>query len=312
MTVVRYGSHPSQYGELSLPDEPGPWPVAVIIHGGFWRTAYGADLGAELAADLVQHGFAAWNLEYRRVGDDPDRGGGGWPSTCLDVAAAVDLLAADGQTVAAGRLDLSRVIAIGHSAGGHLAGWLAGRGSMPAGAPGASPLVPLTGFLSQAGVLDLGFGMKENTGRGAIRKFLGALSNGPDDDTDTDTDTRLASPCAMLPTGVPSVCVHGTADDDVPLRQSQRFVAAARRAGDDSRLLVLPGADHYSLIDVTSPSWAVCRAAVRELARPRRRPREASLTSLHPSGPHGGAPAGNEADLQADGFVARVDGGEVY
>jgi acetyl esterase/lipase len=116
----------------------------VVIHGGSWRPAYGADLACDLAEDLVRHGLAAWNLEYRRVGDDPDHGGGGWPATCRDVAAAVDLLAATGQTLAAGRLDLSRVVAIGHSAGGQLAGWLAGRGSLPADAPGASPVVPST------------------------------------------------------------------------------------------------------------------------------------------------------------------------
>jgi acetyl esterase/lipase len=139
---VRYGRHPSQYGVLSLPGGPRPWPVAVVIHGGFWRTAYSADLASDLAEDLVRHGFAAWNLEYRRVSDDPDRGGGGWPATCLDVAAAVDLLAVTGQSLAAGRLGLSRVVAIGHSAGGQLAGWLAGRGSLPADAPGASPVVP--------------------------------------------------------------------------------------------------------------------------------------------------------------------------
>ena len=121
MTFVRYGTHPSQHGVLSLPDGPSPWPVAVVIHGGFWRTAYGADLVSDLAEDLVRHGFAAWNLEYRRVGDDPGHGGGGWPATCLDVAAAVDLLAATGPARAAGRLDLSRVVAIGHSAGGRLA-----------------------------------------------------------------------------------------------------------------------------------------------------------------------------------------------
>lgn len=258
VTLVRYGTHPSQYGVLSLPDGPGPCPVAVVIHGGFWRTAYGADLTSDLAEDLARHGFAAWNIEYRRVGENPDRGGGGWPATCLDVAAAVDLLAATGQNLAAGRLDLSRVVAIGHSAGGQLAGWLAGRGSLPAGAPGASPLVPLTGFVSQAGVLDLALALEEDLGAGAVRDFLGPGS---------DAEARsLASPSALLPMGVPSVCVHGTDDGDVPLGQSQRFVAAARHAGDDSRLLTLPGTDHYALIDVTSPAWAACRAAVIDLA----------------------------------------------
>jgi acetyl esterase/lipase len=260
VVLVRYGTHPSQYGVLGLPDGPGPWPVAVVIHGGFWRTAYGADLASDLAEDLVRHGFAAWNLEYRRVGGDPDRGGGGWPTTCLDVAAGVDLLAAAGQRLAAGRLDLSRVVAIGHSAGGQLAGWLAGRGSLPADAPGASPVVPLTAFVSQAGVLDLALALRDELGSGAIRNFLGAWAD--------DCEARLlACPSALLPMGVPSMCVHGTADEDVPLSQSQRFVAAARRAGDDSRLLVLPGTDHYSLIDVMSPAWAACRTVVLDLAR---------------------------------------------
>jgi acetyl esterase/lipase len=260
VTLLRYGTHPSQHGVLSLPDSAGPWPVAVVIHGGFWRTAYGADLTSDLAEDLVRHGFAAYNVEYRRVGGDPDRGGGGWPATCLDVAAAVDLLAATGQTLAAGRLDLARVVAIGHSAGGQLAAWLAGRGSLPADAPGASPVVPLTGFVSQAGVLDLALALKEGLGSGATRNFLGASADDPE-------ARSLACPSALLPMGVPSMCVHGTADDDVPLSQSQRFVAAARHAGDDSRLLVLPGTDHYSLIDVTSPAWVACRTAVLDLTR---------------------------------------------
>lgn len=172
----------------------------------------------------------------------------------------MDLLATTGQTLAAGRLDLSRVVAIGHSAGGQLAGWLAGRGSLPVDAPGASPVVPLSGFVSQAGVLDLVFALKEGLGSNAIRSFLGAWADDP--------DTRsLACPSALVPMGIPSMCVHGTVDDDVPLSQSQRFVATARRAGDDARLLVIPGADHYSLIDVTSPAWAACRTAVLDLAR---------------------------------------------
>jgi acetyl esterase/lipase len=152
------------------------------------------------------------------------------------------------------------VVAIGHSAGGQLAGWLAGRGSLPSDAPGASPVVPLTGFVSQAGVLDLKLALKEDLGSGAVRNFLGACADDPE-------ARALACPSALLPMGVPSMCVHGTADDDVPVSQSQRFVAAARRAGDDSRLLVLPGTDHYALIDVTSPAWAACRTVVLELAR---------------------------------------------
>ena len=258
MQVIRYGNHPSQYGSLSLPSTPGPWPVVVIVHGGFWRTAYGAELGEPLAAELVQHGFAAWNLEYRRVGDDSKAGGGGWPTTCLDVAAGVDALAGPGQEAAGGRLDLSRVVALGHSAGGHLVGWLAGRGVRGAAAPGGSPLVPITGFVSQAGVLDLELAMADNLGAGAAQAFLG-------DRAGDAAEVALASPVVSVPTSVPSVCVHGTADDVVPINQSESYLAAATAAGDRCRLVPVSGADHSAPIDVSSAAWAACLAAALEL-----------------------------------------------
>lgn len=220
--MLRYGSHPSQHGALYLPASPGPWPVVVVVHGGFWRTAYGADQGLPLAQDLAAAGIAAWNLEYRRVGDDPVAGGGGWPGTCLDVAAGVDLLATTGQQEADGQLDLSRVVALGHSAGGHLAGWLAGRAASLPGTPGAEPVVPITGFVSQAGVLDLALAQADNLGSGAAQAFLGGS---------TGTALALASPVERLPSGVPSICVHGTADDVVPINQSESFVAPVTSAG---------------------------------------------------------------------------------
>jgi len=258
VTLLRYGPHPSQHGQLSLPAGSGPWPVAVVVHGGFWRAIYGAEFGTDLAEDLMRHGVAAWNVEYRRVGNDPGSGGGGWPDSCLDVAAALDLLATGGQVAAGGQLDLSRVVAVGHSAGGQLAGWLAGRVSLAKGVPGASPLVPLTGVVCQAGVLDLELALRQDLGRGAVRDFMGGGADDP-------RARALASPAARLPLGLPSVCVHGSADDIVPLSQSESFVAAARRAGDDSRLVTLPGVDHFALIDVSTPAWAACRAAVLDL-----------------------------------------------
>ena len=172
--MVRYGPHPSQYGVLHLPDTPGPWPVAVVVHGGFWRGCYGAELGTPLAEDLAAAGVASWNLEYRRVGSDPRTGGGGWPNSCLDVAAGLDLLGADVQLAAAGQLDLTRVVAVGHSAGGQLAAWLASRPALhdamegTDGTPGAKPALTLAGFVSQAGVLDLDRAEGENLGDGAV------------------------------------------------------------------------------------------------------------------------------------------------
>src|SRR3954452_9441090 len=112
----RYGSHFHQFADLLQPaDGAGPFPVAVVIHGGFWREQFTLELGDDLARDLAWRGWAAWNIEYRRVGEVS---GGGYPTTLEDVAAAVDALAQLDTDV---DLDLDRVVAIGHSAGGQLA-----------------------------------------------------------------------------------------------------------------------------------------------------------------------------------------------
>jgi acetyl esterase/lipase len=241
-----YGEDPSQYAEMLLPAGSAPAPVVVIVHGGYWRSGYGAELGQPLAADLVKHGFATVNVEYRRVG-----GGGGWPQTGQDVAAAVDALGTAGQQLAAGRLDLNRVAGLGHSAGGQLVGWLAAR---------RSPAVALTAVVLQAGVLDLVRAADEGLGGGAVADFLGGT---PTQVPDVYAD---ASPIARLPLRVPSVCVHGRQDTTVPIDQSRRFVAAARQAGDDSELREFDG-DHFDPITVGSPAWTLCVTALtRQLA----------------------------------------------
>ncbi len=125
---VPYGEHRSQYGELALPDGDGPHPVAVLVHGGRWEHFYGRQIMRPQAEDLVARGWATWNVEYRRLGGD-----GGYEATHADVAAAVDLLAERPEP-----LDLSTVVAIGHSAGGQLALWLAARGAPITGAPRAA------------------------------------------------------------------------------------------------------------------------------------------------------------------------------
>lgn len=246
---VRYGAHPEQYADLHLPASGTALAVVVVVHGGFWRAGYGADLGTPLAVDLANTGLAAWNLEYRRVG-----GGGGWPATFTDVAAGVDALRDRGQRAAGGRLDISRVVLLGHSAGGHLVVWAAGRHRLPAGAPGAAPAVRPVGAVSQAGVLDLVDGAR--LGGGAVTDLLGGTPE------TVPSRYRLASPVALAPLGVPVVCVHGTADNVVPLRQSERFVAADRA---QATLESLKGVGHFELIDPVTPAWARCRAAVNRL-----------------------------------------------
>ena len=256
--TFHYGDHPAQFAELSLPSGTSLVGVVVIVHGGFWRDAYGADLGRPLARDLVNRGWAALNVEYRRVGPNAQAGGGGWPTTCLDVAAAVDALAVQGQRIAGGRLDLSRVVALGHSAGGHLAGWLASRAHQEPGAPGAAPQVTLSGAVIQAGVMDLVGGYEADLGGGAVAAFMGGS---PDDLAEA---YGQASPVARVPLHVSTVCVHGRSDDVVPISQSETFVAAAREAGDTSELLAFDG-DHLDVIDTGHQGWELCVEALERL-----------------------------------------------
>ncbi|MFC5140634.1 alpha/beta hydrolase family protein [Actinomycetospora rhizophila] len=249
-----YGPDPAQYGVLHLPPGGQRVPVVVVVHGGYWRAAYGLELGTPLAVDLTNRGIAAWNVEYRRVG-----AGGGWPTTFTDVAAAVDLLPDSVQKAADGRLDLERVVFLGHSAGGQLVGWAASRERLDTGRPGADPRVTPVGTVSQAGVLDLVAGAAANLGGGAVVDLLGGPPEAVAD------RYALASPAALVPAPAPVVCVHGDADTVVPLDQSQRYVAAAGAARGDARLRVLPGADHFAVIDPAQQAWAAVREEVEGL-----------------------------------------------
>ena len=213
-----YGSDPSQYGVLY-----GEGPVAVLIHGGFWKAEYGLELMDALAADLVARGWAAWNIEYRRLGN-----GGGVPYTLDDVGAAIDHL---DQLPG---VDLSRVVAIGHSAGGHLAAWAATRDHQR---------VAVTGVVSQAGVLDLQRAAELRLSNGVVERFL---KNQP---------TDVASPIERLPLGVPALLTHGGRDDIVPVEISERF---ARASG--ASLVVEPGEDHFGHLDPANPLWKAVTA----------------------------------------------------
>lgn len=245
-----YGADQAQqFGDLYLPPpsvarQPG---VVVVLHGGFWLSSYGLSLGAPLAQDLASRGWAAWNLEYRRVG-----AGGGWPTTFADVAAGIDALA---DLAATNRLDLSNVIAVGHSAGGQLAAWAAGRPALPASAPGPVPRVALSFVVSQAGVLDLALAARQNLGDGAVERFLGA---GP---TEAPERYQIASPQQQIPLAVPVLCVHSRRDANVPFSQSAGYVAAATAAGARASLTEVSG-DHFTVIDPRSAAWRTVVAAL--------------------------------------------------
>ena len=238
--TVRYGDDPSQFGELSLPDGT-PRGVVVVIHGGFWKAQYDLSLGRPLAGSLVEEGWAAWNLEYRRVGP-AEGGGGGAPQTFDDVAAGIDRLAGvDG-------LDTSVVITLGHSAGGHLATWAAGRSD--ARCPGDR--CGLAGGSARPG--------PRRPRRASAAARSDALLGHPAGPGDAAYD-----PAQQLPLAVPVRCVHGTGDVVVPIDQSRGYVEAATAAGADATLSEVEG-DHFVVVDPDSDAWARTLALLDGLA----------------------------------------------
>jgi acetyl esterase/lipase len=251
----RYGEDPSQFADLYLPSGARKPGVVVIIHGGYWRSAYGADLGEPLARDLAGRGYPCWNLEYRRVGN-----GGGWPGTFEDIGAGIDLLA---EAAAGHGLDLTTVTALGHSAGGHLAVWAAGRDGLPAGSPVGGPArVPLTAVVSQSGVLNLAQAHDLNLSNGAVEDLLGASPAAEPE------RYRWADPMSAVPLPVPVYALHGEEDTTVPLSQSESYVAAAAQAGAATELLLIPG-DHFAMITPGTEAWERVVAAVDQTATTR-------------------------------------------
>jgi acetyl esterase/lipase len=216
--------------------DPAGAVLAVFIHGGFWRARYGAEAIADLAG-AASGGAPApwvWNIEYPRVGQP----GGGWPGTVRAVGDAVKAALAQ----AGGR----PVALIGHSAGGHLALWAAGEH------PEAALAVSL------AGVTDLAAADDARLGAGAVGEFLGGAPS--------PERLAAASPLHRLPTGVPTLLIHGDRDVNVPIGQSRSYLAAARRAGEACELVELPGADHFEVVDPAGRAWPILRERLAELA----------------------------------------------
>jgi len=216
---LRYGDHRDQVAEVFLPDG-APRALVVTLHGGWWqaRRTRTKLYMRPLARDLVAHGFAVLNAEYRRVGD-----GGGWPAT-FDDARAIAALARE-------QPEGGRVAAVGHSAGAHLALYMAAEGGVDA-------------VVALAGPSDL----EANPGPETFALMGGTPSEVPD-------RYALGSPIRRVPLGVPTLLVHGDADETVLPRRSRDFAAAARAAGDDVTL-VEPSADHVQIVDPRHPSWA--------------------------------------------------------
>jgi acetyl esterase/lipase len=248
---LAYGPDPLQFGELRLPAGAGPHPVAIVVHGGFWRAAYDLRHIGHLATALTAAGVATWTIEYRRIGNP----GGGWPGTFSDLAAAADHLR---HLAPAHALDLRRVTAVGHSAGGHLALWLAARARIPTGHALSTPdPLPLQRAVGLAAVSDLQMCWELHLSNGVVEAFLGGAPDA------VPERYAVASPAALLPLGVPQVLIHGTEDDSVPFAMSAVYHDTAVALHDPVTLIPLPGLEHFAVVDPESAAWPVVRDAVK-------------------------------------------------
>lgn len=256
---IAYGDDPFQFGELRIPKGPGPHPIAIVIHGGCWLSEYDVTHIRKLAAALRDAGLATWTLEYRRVGNP----GGGWPGTFQDVAKGSDHLR---ELAKEYPIDLDRILAIGHSAGGHLALWLAAREKLSTAEPFQSeqPIVP-GAVLGLAPAPDLAYLHEQKICDQVIERLLGGS---PESQKER---YLLASASELVPLGAPQVLVLGRYDESwTPV--GERYYQAAKAAGDDVRVVEAPDSGHFEMIDPDSTTWALVLDAARDLvaALPRR------------------------------------------
>ena len=211
-----------------------------MIHGGFWRARFNLLHAGHLCAGLAAAGFASANIEYRRGGEV----GCGWPGTFLDTKNAVQF-ARDRANLVRG--DAQRTLVLGHSAGGHLALWLAGE------------IGDLAGVVSLGGVASLRLAWEMGLGDNAVREFMGATpKQAPDLYRSADPEGR--------PSAVPRVLIHGTADDRVPIELSREYVRLRQGDPGPVKLVELPGGDHFDVVDPQSRFWEVVVAELMRLA----------------------------------------------
>jgi len=251
--VEHYGEDPRQFGEWYLPEVDAA-PLVVDIHGGYFRPVWRLDLEEPTALDLVSRGFAVWSLEYRAY-DDP------WPSTLLDVVAAIDHGLTTGPRHG---VDVTRRALLGHSAGGGLAAWATSRRGLPAHAPGADAAAPAFDLIVlHAPVTCLAMGSREHLGEGAIDTFMGGR---PEDVPDR---YAVTDPCVLTPDPEGRrILLHGDADEDVPVSQSEAYLAHLQAHGIDAELTVIPGDTHYEVLDPSTRVSGLRRDLLTETLRP--------------------------------------------
>ncbi|MES2299120.1 MAG: alpha/beta hydrolase [Pseudomonadota bacterium] len=252
--TIAYGKAASQYAELFRPTGAGPFPVVLLVHGGCWTVEFGGIRQMRnVAGALVAQGIAVWNVEYRRADED----GGGYPGSYQDVGAALDKLLAEAPRLG---LDPKRVVGVGHSAGGQLVQWLAGRARVAR----ASPLYQSEGT-SLSEVISLGGLADLRNEQALIRASCGrdtlALAGSPSAARpDVFADTNAAE---LVPNGSHSVLITGELDTISPPRAAHDYARRARAAGDAAEVVIVAGASHYDEIAADSPAWSALLQAIR-------------------------------------------------
>jgi acetyl esterase/lipase len=253
---VTYGPDVNQFAELRVPNGTGPHPVVVLVHGGCFKT-YGSFAEFAPVGDALKgRGIATLNVEYRRI----DQAGGGWPNTYLDVGHAVDRVRSLAKEH---NLDLSRVVLVGHSAGGHLAMWAAARSRVPRGSAlfMEDPLA-VRGVVDLAGPLDLTANIEGYEGLCRDRVITNLMGGTP---ASVPERYAQASPMKLLPLGVPQVLVLGEHEEYVPRPLARAYVEAAKRAGDRAELMLIPGVGHFEIASPRSAIWPRVESAIRSL-----------------------------------------------
>jgi acetyl esterase/lipase len=249
---ISYGSDPLQFVDLRLPKGPGPHPVMILIHGGCWLSQFDITHIGKLASAFARNGIATWSIEYRRVGD----ANGGWPGTFQDIARASDLLTEVARDYS---LDTNRVIAGGHSAGGHLALWLAARSGFPDNTVFSNPdSLPLKGVLALAPAPDLGFLHEKGVCGDVVDKLMGGSPQ------DVPERYALGSITELVPLRLPQSLVIGF-HDEAWGEVGRRYFDAAKSAGDEVDLINAPESGHFEMIDPDSSTWPLVLEAARKL-----------------------------------------------